>query len=247
MTHRNDYVPKEFGTAPLGAIRNGRLGEPKVFTRGGQPFKYEIEFSNRLSVGDTIMVNGVVWTMIANGATPSGNEIALGAATVADDANAVRNALMIPLGQAGYIVQNANPSGSTWQLKFERNDNIPFDASQHLVSIANGATVTLTQQGYIEPMIEGDTCNFILTPDDSLAVQQVFFLPDGMEFEQRVISMSKLGRPCEIRSMNDNIDGGTSLLLSNRTHFAVLQFLGGVWRVIASAPTVLQSGGGEEA
>lgn len=68
------------------------------------------------TIGDTLTINGTVWTYIANGATPVGNQIALGAGT---------NPLAATMGATG-VALNASSDTNTHASTYTNSGNTLF-------------------------------------------------------------------------------------------------------------------------
>ena len=234
MGYNNDYVSHEFEQAPLGAIRNGRFGEPVVIDAGGQKKIVDYTFTARPAVGDTLTVNGTVWTFIANGGAVVGNEIALGAATLADDLAAMIAALngSAEASTTEFVYTDDGVSVLTATAKMDA----PYPTAGFAESVAAGCTVTIVDEGYPATDLKTDTCNISLKMD-AVTQAQSFTLPDGMEFEHRVLAAT--GTPGgDFVVTPANLVGGATITFAAAGEMAVLQFLAGAWHVLAGAATV---------
>lgn len=236
MPYTNEYVDREF-TAPFGAIAAGRLGRPKVVARGGQKHIVEIVFTDRPQVGDTITVNGVTWTFIANGGTPSGNEIALGLTTLADDLDAIIAALNgsadADVAEFTYTEDGVDTLTATADA-----DGIyavtAFDAS-----ITAGSTVTVADSGVPTRVIGVDDSWAVQFDTGDVTQAQGFSLPDGKEAQMMVIAANADAPGGDFVVTPANINGGTALTFDAAGEFAFLMFIGGAWNVLSASAGVL--------
>jgi hypothetical protein len=230
----NHYIPEGAVTAPLGALREGRLGAPRTITGGGQKHIVDIQFTGRPVVGDTLTINGVTWTFIANGGSPAGNEIALGT-TLATDLDAMIAALN---GSAdGDVAAFTYTEDGSDTLTATADANAAYTDDAFAADVDAGATVTVADDGRTDTEITNKTCNIALKTD-LVSQNQAFTLADGMEFELKsIVATGTPGGNFVITP--DNIDGGTTLTFDADGEYAVMQFLGGSWRVLAAADGVL--------
>lgn len=234
MPYSNEYVDLEFGvTAPFKAIAGGRLGRPNVVERGGQNHVVTYTFVSRPQVGDVLTVNGVDFTWIANGATPSGNEIALGATTLAQDLTAAAAALN---ASADTSVDDLTYSSGATTLVATADADAVISTDEFTTDTAS-ATVAETQRGVAATPLPL-TSSVINLKTDAVTQDQAFTLADGLEGQ--LLSIFASGTPGGNFVVTPaNIEGGTALTFDAAGEYAALQFLGGEWRVLKSASGVL--------
>lgn len=220
------YVSPEYIHSTFPAIAAGKTGKPEVLTFGGvKASAAKIVFTGNLVAGDTVTVNGKVFTCKASGATGEFQFDVDSTLSLSLDALVTKlNACTDPLVSiATYSKTDTNTALTMTFDAIGIGQNDVVVASTH-------STVALTQPsgGKDITHISLETEHTQLVWDTST---ETVYLPDGDESQRKTITMSGTGT-ANVVSLTDLLPGSTNNYAMSDGDVLVLQFLGGKWRLI---------------
>lgn len=218
-----NYVPSSTLHGAIRTLAAGRSGEPQIISSSNRAAVGKIAFTSNFSVGDTLIINGMTWTMVASGATGAQVNIA-GTLTLSLDAivtalNASADARVTP------ATYSKTGSGTELTATFDTAG----DAGNAFTLGANTAavsTVTKMSGGISTQAISLETENTLLTVASGT---DPITIPDGIEFQKKVIVMAGAGT-VTMTSPTSKLPAATYTF--NGTDALILQWLSGAWRVI---------------
>lgn len=225
MSHQPQYVEPEFVTQPIQPIAAGKTGRPEVLVTGGSKASGKIVFTGNLVAGDTVTINGVVFTCVASGATGAQFDVDSTLALSLASLNTVLNASVNPLVSiATYTVTDTDTAITASFDDYGTSQNSVVLASTH-------STVVVTQPSGGRAMVSLslDTEHSQINLATSITVD--FYLPDGDESQRKTIAMLGSGT-ANIKSAGSKLPGSTVNYAMNGADALILQWLSGKWRLI---------------
>lgn len=230
--HQPKYIEPAYLTAPLAAIAAGKTGQPEVLTNGGAKAVGKIVFTGNLVAGDTITINGKVFTAKASGAAGQfefnvDTTLALSLAALATVLNACTDPLV---SIATYTVTDTDTAITASFDGYGAANNAVVLASTHTSVVVTQPTGG-KDATYISLDTEHTQINFAsgFTAD--------IYLPDGDESQRKTIAMVGSGT-ANIISPSDSLPGSTNNYAMNGTDILILQWLAGKWRLILNEGAV---------
>lgn len=222
------YVsPQEFqGSIP--AIAAGKTGTPESITVPGISGVDKILFSGNFVAGETVTVNGVVFTCVASGA--AGNQFNVGGSLAASLSalQTVLSASVLPqVACAAYTVTDTNTSiTATASVQTAATGAYNYQNLTLASTHAPAATVSRPTTGYALPRVSLTTEH---TQINSAALNGDVYLDNGDETQRKTIAMFGSGT---VNVKGLALPGSTVNYALNGADVLVLQFLSGKWRLI---------------
>lgn len=220
---RHNEFPHPAYAVALGAGR--RLSADVVAGRVGAG---QIAFSDQLTAGETVTVNGKVFTAKANGAV--GDQFNIGAAltNTLDNLAAVLNASVYPeVAQATY----ANGAGTKLTVTLDQPSADAFE----IESDSAVATVTAVTGGVGTDPIKLDAETYAITTIAGAASNVT--LPNGEEGQEVTVYLAVKGAGANA-VVNGVFAGGTKITLDAAGKYFRAKFLGASWVVLNNTGTL---------
>jgi hypothetical protein len=230
--HTPKYVTNETFQGSWPAIKAGKTGAPEVITNGGAKAVGKIVFTGNLIAGNTVTVNGVVFTCMASGAAGAVQFNVDSTLTLSLDALVtILNASVNPL--VSIATYSKTDTNTALTASFDANGA----ANNAVVLASNHSTVVVTA-----PAGGKDTQSISLDAEHTQIIFGSAFtadltLADGDESQRKTISMMGAGT-ANISSPTDMLPGATNNYALNGDDVLVMQFLGGKWRLLFSEGAV---------
>lgn len=217
-------IGAEYGTTPLPALRKGLTGSVETFTAGGVKATGTVTFSVNPTAGDTVTLNGTVFTFVASGAT--GNQVNIGVdlATTLTSAAVVYNASVVAGVALATYTENGTVVTVTYDTYAAAGNTYTLAAS---AATASGATLTGGQD--IQAISVATEPTLVALTQ---AVHQYFTLADGEESQRKLI-YSTLGSTGDAIITPANLAGGTIITLGTTKQYVELRFMSGEWYKVA--------------
>jgi hypothetical protein len=218
-----NYVPSSSLHAAIRTLAAGRAGEPQVISASNRAASGKIAFTANFTAGDTLIINGMTWTMVASGATAAQVNIA-GTLTLSLDAivtalNASADSRVTPATysktgggtELTAVYDTAGDAGNSFRL----GENTT-------------ATSTITQMsgGIATQAVSMETENTLLTVASGT---DAITLPDGVEFQKKVIVMTGAGT---VTMTSPTAKLPLTTYTFNGADSLILQWLSGSWKII---------------
>lgn len=229
------YVGPEFITQPLQPLAAGKSGQPEVVSgEGGVAALGAIVFTTNPAADDTITLGGTTWTFKASGA--SGTQIDVGI-----DLSATLTAVVSALNGSA----DADTAKATYGKGFNNTGLEVFYDTPGVVGNSFVLAADLAADDVeVTPMDGGTDASIDLETEHTqiyatAETNETFQLQDGDETQRHTITM--LGKADTGNVLvRYNMDGGNGSVLTFDAvgEYAVLQYLGGNWRVISAASGV---------
>lgn len=220
--HSPKYIPTEHFMAPMQPIQAGKTGVPEVISAGGKKAVGKIVFTGNLVAGDTVTINTKVFTCMASGAAGEFQfDVGVSLTASLDALVVVLNACTDPL--VSIATYSKTDAGAGLTASFDN-----YGSAQNSVVLAsNHATVVVTQPAggsdlaYASLDTEHTQFNTAGTFD--------VYLNDGDESQRKSFAMFGAGT---VTLRGAHLPGTAVTLTFTGAVAAVLQFLGGKWRVV---------------
>lgn len=234
----NTYISDYIVTEPIPALRAGRTGAPKTYTKGGEFGRGGITFSDIQAADSTITLNGIVvqFSASASDATAAGTaldpilvNIKASLTLTLDEAATVLNAAT----HAELAVATYSNSGGTvllvvYDTRTSDANSYTLVASAESNGTVTGATLT---GGQADVALSLDTENIEITLTDSNT--QYFTLADAPEFTSKTIVLTEKGDGNAVITYN----GTSTLTYDAASEHSVLKFLNGDYRIVVNTAT----------
>lgn len=225
LSHQNRAI-----NAGLGSIRD--LLSEAQFAAG------TIRWSGNLAVGDTITINGVVFTAVASGAT--GAQFNIGGSLSATIDNIV-------------TVLNASANGSVTPATYSKVNTDTLRAVHDAAGVAGNAftlsalssavVVTLPDRN-LSGGAAGEVLSFPITAkliylNVTGASNSAVALPAGLDGQEITLCLKTRASTGNVVVTPSALAGGTTLTFDAVGELSKLQFLGGTWRVVGTQTATL--------
>lgn len=226
-----DYISPYTQSKTAKAIRAGVTGQPQSLTAGGTQATGSIVFSANPTTNDTIVLNGVTITFGA--AADVDNSVDL------DTTGAALQTFLNASVDADLAVATYTYTAGTDTLSISYDTN--GVAGNAYTIDTTGLTAAPTSA---DTVLSGgqDNRNVSLTTENtdiqlSQAVDQDFILPDGKEFQKKVIVLSAKSSTGNAVITPANYTDGTTLTLDADGEMWYGVFLNGAWKTIITTGT----------